>query len=297
MNKYIVQHRRGTAAQWAAYDVIIPKEGELVIEIDEENSLHKLKIGDGKTPYNELAYLMAGDEIVNQVLAQVPMQALPRIIKVTLDKDKWIKVTDTNNPNLGYFGQKIELTDITQYSRLDLQPSVDMLAEFQTLGIVFSPENKNNEITVYSLGNQPLQTYEMQATIVETNVEIDDDVIVGIPVGAASSSASNTIITDNGLGDVTFHPTIVEMVDIQARADIKKIIESSNQTNGVSISLKDTKTDISYKLYVANGQLTMEESEEPIETNAINLTDIETGRNYKLYIENGKFTMGEVVEE
>ena len=68
MAKYIVQHRRGTAAQWASKDTIIPMEGELVIEIDEESSLHKLKIGDGIHTYSELAYLQAGDEIVTQVL-------------------------------------------------------------------------------------------------------------------------------------------------------------------------------------------------------------------------------------
>ena len=48
MAKYIVQHRRGTASQWSSKGTMIPMEGELVIEIDEANSLHKLKIGDGK---------------------------------------------------------------------------------------------------------------------------------------------------------------------------------------------------------------------------------------------------------
>lgn len=70
MAKYLVQHRRGTAAQWAEKCTTIPREGEIVIEIDEERRLHKLKIGDGVTPYADLKYLMAGDEIVTQVLAE-----------------------------------------------------------------------------------------------------------------------------------------------------------------------------------------------------------------------------------
>ena len=85
MAKYIVQHRRGTSAQWASKDTIIPMEGELVIEIDEESSLHKLKIGDGIHTYSELAYLQAGDEIITQVLNQT----LPRVVNIQLDVNEW----------------------------------------------------------------------------------------------------------------------------------------------------------------------------------------------------------------
>ena len=91
MAKYIVQHRRGSAEQWAEQNTIIPKEGEIVIEIDEVNSLHKLKIGDGIHTYSELAYLKAGDEIVTQVLAE----AKPRIVTVELTLN-WMK--NANHP-------------------------------------------------------------------------------------------------------------------------------------------------------------------------------------------------------
>ena len=129
MAKYIVKHRRGTAAQWATKD-IIPQEGELVIEIDEINQLHKLKIGDGVHPYSELNYLQAGDELVTQVLAR----ALPRTITVTLDVNKWTEVTCATDPRFGYYGQNIEIDNITEYSRLDLQPSaVDLFHLFQLL--------------------------------------------------------------------------------------------------------------------------------------------------------------------
>ena len=46
MAKYIAQHRRGTTKQWYEAQDIIPLEGEIVIEIDDKNFLHKLKIGD-----------------------------------------------------------------------------------------------------------------------------------------------------------------------------------------------------------------------------------------------------------
>lgn len=62
MAKLIVQHRRGTTSQWAENGHIVPKVGELVIEFDEESSLHKLKIGDGIHTYSELAYLESGNK-------------------------------------------------------------------------------------------------------------------------------------------------------------------------------------------------------------------------------------------
>lgn len=80
--KYRLQHLRGTSSEWASIGGdIIPLAGELVIEIDENNNLHKLKIGDGVHKYSELAYLMAGDEIVPQVL--------PRIVTVMLGSKDW----------------------------------------------------------------------------------------------------------------------------------------------------------------------------------------------------------------
>lgn len=189
MAKYIVQHRRGTASQWADKDTIIPKEGEIVIEIDEENSLHKLKIGDGMHTYAELAYLMAGDEVITQVLAK----ALPRVITVTLDVDKWEKVTCETDPKLGYYAQSISIDDVTEYSRLDLQPNADMLAELQKLNLAFVTENKCGSVSVYSIGDMPLKSYTMQATVVETDAIIDDDKIVGIPVGTPSTSYENYV--------------------------------------------------------------------------------------------------------
>lgn len=178
MAKYIVQMRRGTAEQWAN-SIIVPCAGELVVEIDEVNNLHKLKIGDGVHTYSELAYLMAGDEVVSQVLAQ----ALPRVVAVTLDVDKWTEVTYATDQNFGYYSQTLTLDGITEYSRLDLQPDADMLAEFKNLDLVFVTENKGCNITVYSIGDMPLKSYTMQATITETDVEVTSDKIVGTPVG------------------------------------------------------------------------------------------------------------------
>lgn len=209
--KYIVQHRRGTAEQWTAHDTLIPKEGEIVIEIDEVNSLHKLKIGDGIHTYAQLAYLAAGDEIVTQVLAK----ALPRVITVELDVAKWEEVACETDPNLGYYKQSVTIDKTTKYSRLDLQPNADMLAEFQNLNLVFVTENNDGIITVYSIGDLPLKSYTMQATVIETEATVESPVIgatVGTPTTKDIIRYTPQILTEEqkaqarsniGVGDAT----------------------------------------------------------------------------------------------
>lgn len=174
MSKFLYKHRRGTTEQWANKgNEIKPEEGEIVIEIDEKTYSHKLKIGDGIHTYSELAYLMAGDEIVSQVL--------PRIVTVTLDVNKWAPVE--GKP---YYAQPVDIGEITAHSRLDLQPNADMLAEFQSLNLVFVTENNGEAITVYSVGDKPLKTYPMQATIVETAADVET--VVGTPIGTPTTN-------------------------------------------------------------------------------------------------------------
>lgn len=195
MAKYIVQMRRGTATQWADSD-IKPLAGEIVVEIDETNNLHKLKIGDGEHTYSELAYLQAGDEIVTQVIAEIK----PRIVTVDLTLN-WTGAD-------GKYSQIIELEGITGHSRLDLQPNVDMLAEFKQLGLAFVTENNSGVITVYSVGNMPLKSYKMQATIVEADCSIEDP-ILGIPVGGSAEITKVSELT-NDSGFVTKVTTDLE---------------------------------------------------------------------------------------
>ena len=194
MFNYIVRHRRGTVEHWAAHGDIIPESGEIVIEIDVENSSHKLKIGDGVHTYAELSYLMAGDEIVTQVLAQ----AQPRVATVTLEADAWEEVECENNPGTTYHAQAVALEGVTERSKLDLLPDVETLAELQDSNISFVTENKAGTVTVCCFGNVPEKTYTMQASLVETNPEEGCDKIVG---NTSSGSGTQVQIITWGDGD------------------------------------------------------------------------------------------------
>lgn len=185
MSKFLYKHRRGTTDDWELMgNEIVPQEGEIVVEIDEKNNLHKLKIGDGVHTYAELKYLMAGDEVVSQVLTRVS-----RLETVTLDVNSWAETTCGTDVAMGAYNQVVKLENITSRSRLDLQPDVDMVAEMGALGVSFVTENKGGVLTVYSVGNKPTKTYVMQATVVETDVADDVEKVVGIPIATSSSTA------------------------------------------------------------------------------------------------------------
>lgn len=178
MFPYVVQLRRGTAKQWAEKSMVIPLDCELVIEVDEETAQRRLKIGDGVNTFADLSYLQAGDEVITQAVAKTQ----PRVVTITLDKDKWSEIVCDDNPDIVYYGQIVELDDIAKCHRLDLQPSVDMFAEFQNLKLKFITENYNGVVTVYSIGDMPTKSYTMQAAIVEVKLEVDSDKIFGVPV-------------------------------------------------------------------------------------------------------------------
>lgn len=174
---YIVQMRRGNSKQWSDND-IIPLEGELVVEIDDVNNLHKLKIGDGVHSFSELPYFRTGDEVVAQILSQIA----PRVVSVELTTN-WIEFSE------GKYGQVVAFDNITEHSRLDLHPSIDMLTEFKQLGLAFIAENNGGIITVYSVGNIPSIPYTIQATIVETKCD-EGDILIGALAGAPGTQAN-----------------------------------------------------------------------------------------------------------
>ena len=215
--KYIVQMRRGSSTQWINSN-IVPLAGELVVEIDDINNLHKLKIGDGIHVYKDLAYLQAGDELVTQVLAK----ALPRVVTIELTTN-WTKGADDK------YSQIIKLEGITNHSRLDLQPSADMLAEFKQLGLVFVTENNGGAIAVYSVGNMPLKSYIMQATIVETECNGDDISIVGAPVGTPVAQSDWGQTDDTKADFIKNKPTFGAMAakDSVSKTDLTTDIQTS----------------------------------------------------------------------
>ena len=65
------------------------------------------------------------------------------------------------------YSQVVAITGVTPISKVDLQPTPEQLTIFHKKDLAFVTENVNGVITVYSIGDKPLNDYEIQATITE----------------------------------------------------------------------------------------------------------------------------------
>ena len=82
---------------------------------------------------------------------------------VTLLADNWI-----GDGNL--YHQVVEIEGVTKNSQVDLTPSVEQLAIFYEKDLSFVTENEDGIVTVYAIGQQPLNDYTVQVTITEVDV-------------------------------------------------------------------------------------------------------------------------------
>ena len=184
-NKYVLKLRRGTKYvdergatllnadgtpvrdDWAEYsdreDCVNPLDGELVLEYEVVNGTGKriprLKIGDGVNKFKDLEYI------------SVDSFLLPKQISVTLygsedttnvDKPQWIEETDEEGNFLGRYKQMVTIDNatITANSKVDLNPTPEMLAIFHEKDVTFVAENDDGIVTVYCVGQKPKNTYE-----------------------------------------------------------------------------------------------------------------------------------------
>lgn len=65
------------------------------------------------------------------------------------------------------YSQVVSIEGATQYSKIDLNPSVEQLAIFHVKDISLVAENEDGVVTVYCVGQKPTADYQMQITITE----------------------------------------------------------------------------------------------------------------------------------
>ena len=86
-----------------------------------------------------------------------------KIASVTLLASAW-----TGSDNL--HSQVVSIDGVTQYSKIDLLPSVEQLAIFHNKDVAFVTENEDGVVTVYAIGDKPTLDYTMQVSITEVAV-------------------------------------------------------------------------------------------------------------------------------
>jgi hypothetical protein len=117
----------------------------------------------------------------------------PKISEVTLLAGAWVTEEDRRH------SQTVEVNGVTNKSQVDLTPDVQQLEVFYEKDVTFVTENFNYVVTVYAIGQKPVNDYIVQATLTEVDVP-DGTPIWGITVG--------TPINPDRLGKVTVDDTL-----------------------------------------------------------------------------------------
>ena len=144
MAKYIVQHRRGTTAEWLNIGTVL-REGEIGIEYaDEEQSEVRLLIGT-KNGINAL-----------------PFSSVSKIRRILLSVDGWVG-------DASPFSQVVSIEGVTKNSKIDLQPTPDQLAQLQDDEASLVVENNDTSVTVYAIGEKPSIDLTLQCVITEVS--------------------------------------------------------------------------------------------------------------------------------
>lgn len=65
------------------------------------------------------------------------------------------------------YSQVVAIAGVTENSKVDLNPSVEQLSVFHKKDIAFVTENDDGVVTVYCIGQKPMDDYTMQVTITE----------------------------------------------------------------------------------------------------------------------------------
>lgn len=66
------------------------------------------------------------------------------------------------------YAQVVAIDGVTEWSAVDLRPSVEQLSIFYEKDLTFVTENEDGVVTVYAIGDKPLNDYVIQATVTET---------------------------------------------------------------------------------------------------------------------------------
>ena len=68
------------------------------------------------------------------------------------------------------YSQVVAIEGITENSQVDLTPSIEQLVIFYEKDLGFVTENENGVVTVYAIGQKPINDYTIQVTITEVDV-------------------------------------------------------------------------------------------------------------------------------
>lgn len=139
-------------------------------------------VPDGYTPKKGIDYLTEEElkgiatsselkavkqELLDAIL-RLSNKAAPTPASITLYADRWKQGTEEN---MWYQEVVVANATITEYSKIDLQPSPEQLCIFHEKDLAFVTGNANGTVTVYCIGQKPTSDYTIQATVMEVTID------------------------------------------------------------------------------------------------------------------------------
>ena len=91
-----------------------------------------------------------------------PTPTLTKIAEINLLASAWVGEASP-------YAQVVNITGITEYSKVDLQPSVEQMSIFHEKDLAFMTENDGGVVTVFCVGQKPTNDYTVQVTISEVS--------------------------------------------------------------------------------------------------------------------------------
>ena len=82
---------------------------------------------------------------------------------VTLKASDWL---GDSSP----YSQVVAVADVTSYTKVDLQPTVDQIDALYSQALGFFTVNEDGVVTVYAVGNKPTEDFTIQVTKTEVKV-------------------------------------------------------------------------------------------------------------------------------
>ena len=135
-------------------------------EIAAYAALHTYK--PNTTIYNDAGAYMAAEYVADTKTyidsrTSGATGSVAAIGEVTLRAANW-------KGNASPYSQVVEIGGVTEYSQVDLTPSVAQLSTFYNKDLAFVTENDGGVVTVYAIGQKPENDYTIQVTITEVYV-------------------------------------------------------------------------------------------------------------------------------
>lgn len=137
-------------------------EEELVAYADLRTYRNQVTISNDASAHMEIEYVMDAKKYIDNLVISGG-GSVARLTSVTLLASSW---TGSNS----LYSQVVSIPGVTEYSKVDLLPSVEQLAIFHEKDVAFVTENEDGVVTVYAIGDKPLLDYTMQAQITEVLV-------------------------------------------------------------------------------------------------------------------------------